>query len=129
MKQMTALKQIRDNMTDDKKLLLDLNLNIIKKIYGDNITAIEIAKLSKELMEDMTGVSFSDNFTFTYIGTKINVQFEVIIHYDNTNRPCYEVIEDVTHNETNETESNIVCLGNIKSVIDMFATNTWNYVE
>lgn len=126
---MTTLKQIRDNMTDDKKLLLDLNLNIIKKIYGDNITSREITKLSKELIEDMTDVSFSDNFTFNYIGTKVNVKFEVIIHYDNTDKPCYEVIEDVTHNETNETESNIVCLGNIKSVIDMFATNTLYYVK
>ena len=126
---MTTLKQIRDNMTDDKKLLLDLNLNIIKKIYGENITSREITKLSKELIEDMTDVSFSDNFTFTYIGTKVNVKFEVIVHYDNTDKPCYEVIEDVTHNETNETESNIVCLGNIKSVIDMFATNTLYYVK
>ena len=129
---MTTLKQIRDNMTDDKKLLLDLNLGIIKKIYGDNFTSREITKLSKEIMEDMTGISFDNNFKFTYKGLKKIVQFEVIVHYDDNDTPAYEVIEDVTHihdNEDDACESNIVCFSSIKSVIDMFVTNTLLYCK
>ena len=126
---MTTLKQIRDNMTDDKKLLLDLSLSVIKKIYGDNLTEREITKLSKEIIADMTDVSFDNLFRCMYEGKRYNVNFEVIVHYDNTDKPCFEVIEDVFHNETEETESNIVCFGSIKSVIDMLLTNTMNYWE
>jgi len=77
---MTTLKQIRDNMTDDKKLLLDLSLSVIKKIYGDNITEREITKLSKEIIADMTDVSFDNLFRCMYEGKRYNVNFEVIVH-------------------------------------------------
>ena len=128
---MTTLKEFTKLM-DDKKILLELSLPIIKKIYGDNFTSKEITDLSIEIMEDVTGVSFSNNFTFTYIGTDRDVRFNVDVHYDDTDSPAYEVIEDVIHKHDDGeevTESNIVCFGSIKSVIDMFVTNTAYYVK
>jgi len=117
---------------DNKKILLELSLPVIKRMYGDNFDNRMITDLSKELIEDMTDISFDNNFKFTYKGLKRIVQFEVIVHYDDNDTPAYEVIEDVTHihdNEDDACESNIVCFGSIKSVIDMFVTNTLFYCK
>ena len=128
---MTTLQEFQ-KFQDNKKILLELSLPVIKRMYGDNFDNRMITDLSKELIEDITDISFDNNFKFTYKGLKKVVQFEVIVHYDDNDTPAYEVIEDVTHihdNEDDACESNIVCFGSIKSVIDMFVTNTLFYCK
>lgn len=128
---MTTLQEL-NKLQDNKKILLELSLPVIKRMYGDNFDNRMITDLSKEIIEDMTDISFDNNFKFTYKGIKKVVQFEVIVHYDNDDTPAYEVIEDVTHihdNEDDACESNIVCFSSIKSVIDMFVTNTLFYCK
>lgn len=113
--------------TDKKQILLNNTLIAIKKQYGDMFTNNDIQKSIREFIEDAYNISFDSSLKCIYEGNKYNVSFEIIVHYENRNIPCYEVIEDVYHIETDETECNLVCFSHIKSVVDMFLTNTLGY--
>jgi len=115
---------------NNPQVLIENKLSTVKNFCGDNFNNKSITQHAIDFMESATGYDFgfktNISFYINYIGVNWDVTLEVIIHYDNSSKECYECLYDVYHKTgecKGETESMVICFSKLTSVIDMFETD------